>query len=141
MLGSTPEKVELVEEASGEKKFPTLKVTIRKGTEIHEVEANAIMFAVGRQPNVKGLGLEEAGVQYDEAKGVKVSKTLKTSNSSIYAAGDCCSEYQFTHNSDVQARTVIYNSLLMSSQSIEDIALPWSTFTDPEIATVGMTEA
>ena len=70
-----------------------------------------------------------------------MSKTLKTTNDKIYAAGDCCSELQFTHNSDVQARTVIYNSLLFQSQNINDVALPWSTFTDPEIATVGKTEA
>ena len=70
-----------------------------------------------------------------------MSKTLRTTNDKVYAAGDCCSQYQFTHNSDVQARTVIYNSLLFKSLSVDDIHLPWSTYTDPEIATVGKTEA
>ena len=58
----------------------------------------------------------------------------------VYAAGDCCTKLQFTHHSDVMARTVIYNALLLKSLDINKVALPWSTFTDPEIATVGKTE-
>ena len=58
----------------------------------------------------------------------------------MYAAGDCCSTKQFTHNSDIQARTVLYNALLFSSIDATKIQLPWCTYTDPEIATVGSTE-
>ena len=69
-----------------------------------------------------------------------MNNQLRTTNKNVYAAGDCCTKLQFTHHSDVMARTVIYNALLMKSLDINKVALPWSTFTDPEIATVGKTE-
>lgn len=99
-----------------------------------------VLCATGRSPNVSGLGLEEAGVEFCTRKGIHVNKYLQTANKKIYAAGDCCSEKKFTHNSDAQARTVIYNSLLMSSIDINSVAIPWATYTDPEIAHVGKTE-
>lgn len=98
------------------------------------------MLGVGRVPNVQNLGLEEAGVAYSIEDGVQVNNNLRTTNSNIYAAGDCCTKLQFTHHSDVMARTVVYNALLLKSIDINKVALPWSTFTDPEIATVGKTE-
>lgn len=99
-----------------------------------------MLFAIGRVPNVEGLGLEEAGIAFDVNDGVTVNNQLRTTNKNVYAAGDCCTKLQFTHHSDVMARTVIYNALLMKSIDIHAVALPWSTFTDPEIATVGKTE-
>lgn len=99
-----------------------------------------VLFATGRSPNVHGLGLEEAGVEFSDRKGIHVNKYLQTANKKIYAAGDCCSDKKFTHNSDAQARTVLYNAILMSSIDINSVAIPWTTYTDPEIAQVGLTE-
>ena len=104
---------------------------------------DAILVAVGRRPNVEGLGLEQAGVVYED-KGVQVNDFLQTSNRRIYAAGDICSAYKFTHAADAMARIVVRNALLfdrlffgrgrMSRQVI-----PWCTYTEPEIAHVGLT--
>ena len=69
-----------------------------------------ILVAVGRRPNVEGLNLEAAGVNYD-GKGVTVDDTLRTSNPRIYAAGDVCSKFQFTHAADAMARICIQNAL------------------------------
>lgn len=99
-----------------------------------------MLIAIGRQPNVEGLDLEKANVAYSEADGIQVNKYLRTTNKNIYAAGDCATKLQFTHHSDVMARAVVYNAILMKKTDITKTALPWSTFTDPEIATVGKTE-
>lgn len=119
---------------------PKIKVTILRAGETIEVIVNAVLLAVGRQPNVLGLDLEKANVAYSEADGVQVNNQLRTTNANIYAAGDCATKLQFTHHSDVMARTVVYNAILMKSIDISKVALPWCTFTDPEIATVGKTE-
>ena len=105
-----------------------------------EMVVEGVLVAIGRVPNVENLGLEQAGVAYTVEDGVQVNNNLRTTNANIYAAGDCCTKLQFTHHSDVMARTVVFNSLLMKSVDINKTALPWSTFTDPEIATVGKTE-
>ena len=84
--------------------------------------------------------MEAAGIDFSIADGVSVNNQLRTTNKNVYAAGDCCTKLQFTHHSDVMARTVIYNAMLFKSIDINKVPLPWSTFTDPEIATVGKTE-
>ena len=108
--------------------------------ETEELVVQAVIFAIGRVPNVENLGLEAAGIAFNTNDGIQVNNQLRTTNKNVYAAGDCCTKLQFTHHSDVMARTVIYNALLMKSLDINKVALPWSTFTDPEIATVGKTE-
>lgn len=110
----------------------------RDGAQV-EVVADAILVGVGRTPNVEGLGLGAAGVAYDRS-GVTVSDTLQTSNPDIYAAGDICSPYKFTHTADAQARTLIANALFMGRQKTSALTIPWCTYTDPEIAHVGMYE-
>jgi len=104
------------------------------------VDVDALLVAVGRAPNVEGLGLEQAGVVYDARKGVQVSDQLQTSNPRIYAAGDVCSRYQFTHAADFLARTVIANALFPGHQKASALTIPWCTYTDPQIAHVGVTE-
>ena len=99
-----------------------------------------ILAAVGRLPNVDGLGLEKAGVAFDRRRGVVVDDRLRTSNRNVYAAGDVCSAYQFTHAADAMARIVIANSLFRARQKAADLIIPWCTYTDPEIAHVGMFE-
>jgi pyruvate/2-oxoglutarate dehydrogenase complex dihydrolipoamide dehydrogenase (E3) component len=104
------------------------------------LEVDEILVGVGRVPNVEGLGLEAAGVNYDARKGVAVDDHLRTSNSRIYAAGDICSPYQFTHTADAAARIVIQNALFWGSKKFSSLTIPWCTYTDPEIAHVGLYE-
>jgi pyruvate/2-oxoglutarate dehydrogenase complex dihydrolipoamide dehydrogenase (E3) component len=98
---------------------------------------------VGRAPNVENLNLEAAGVEFDQ-QGVKVNDHLQTTNSDIFAAGDICSKYQFTHTADFQARIVIQNALFavgpFGKKKASDLVIPWATYTSPEIAHVGLYE-
>ena len=103
------------------------------------VAVDEILVGVGRAPNVEGLGLEEGGIAYGK-EGVTVSDTLQTSNPRVYAAGDICSPYRFTHTADAQARILIVNALFMGRQKTSALSIPWCTYTDPEIAHVGMYE-
>ncbi len=115
-------------------------VKLECGGQARELVVDEILVGVGRAPNVSGLGLEEAGVGYDERAGVGVDDTLRTTNSDIYAAGDVCSRYKFTHTADFLARIVIQNALFMGRKKASALTIPWCTFTDPEIAHVGLYE-
>jgi pyruvate/2-oxoglutarate dehydrogenase complex dihydrolipoamide dehydrogenase (E3) component len=108
--------------------------------EQQSVTVDEILVAVGRTPNVKGLGLDQAGVDYDERTGVTVDDMLRTSNGNIYAAGDICSPYKFTHAADAMARIVIQNALFLGRAKLSALTIPWCTYTDPELAQVGLTE-
>ena len=112
---------------------------LERSGENFEVVADDILLGVGRAPNIEGLDLEKGGVFYDQA-GVRVSDTLQTSNPNVYAAGDICSPYKFTHAADVMARILIANALFMGRQKTSTLTMPWCTYTDPEIAHVGMYE-
>jgi pyruvate/2-oxoglutarate dehydrogenase complex dihydrolipoamide dehydrogenase (E3) component len=105
-----------------------------------EVRADAILVGVGRAPNVQGLGLEAAGVAYDEKEGVKVNDRLQTTNRRIFAAGDICSRFKFTHAADAMARVVIQNALFFGRAKASALVIPWCTYTDPEVAHVGLYE-
>lgn len=104
-----------------------------------EVTVDQILVGVGRAPNTEGLALQTAGVEFDRS-GVKVNDRLQTTNAHIYAAGDICSAYKFTHMADAQARILLANALFKGRQKVSDLILPWCTYTDPEIAHVGMYE-
>ncbi len=106
-----------------------------------ELSVDAILVGVGRAPNVEGLGLEQAGVRYDERNGVAVDDHLRTSNPRIYAAGDICSRFKFTHAADAAARIVIRNALFFGRARASALTMPWCTYTDPEIAHVGLYES
>jgi pyruvate/2-oxoglutarate dehydrogenase complex dihydrolipoamide dehydrogenase (E3) component len=101
------------------------------------VEVDEILVGVGRSPNVEGLDLEAAGVRYS-ARGVEVDDRLRTSNPRVYAAGDICSRYQFTHAADALARIAIQNALFFGRAKASALVMPWCTYTDPEIAHVGL---
>ncbi|MBU5614126.1 mercuric reductase [Geomonas azotofigens] len=105
-----------------------------------EVEVDTILVGAGRAPNVEGLGLEEAGITYDR-NGVTVSDTLQTANPRVYAAGDICSRLRFTHTADAQARILIANALFKGRRKNSALTIPWCTYTDPEVAHVGMSPA
>ncbi|MBJ6802126.1 mercuric reductase [Geomonas sp. Red259] len=102
-----------------------------------EVEVETILVGAGRAPNLEGLGLEQAGIAYDR-NGVTVSDTLQTANPRVYAAGDVCSRLRFTHTADAQARILIANALFKGRRKNSSFTVPWCTYTDPEIAHVGM---
>ncbi|MBI4027747.1 MAG: mercuric reductase [Verrucomicrobia bacterium] len=98
-----------------------------------------ILVAAGRSPNIEGLNLETAGVQFDR-HGVHVNDFLQTTNSRIYAAGDICLKHKFTHVADAAARIVIQNALFRGRKRASALVVPWCTYTDPEIAHVGFSE-
>jgi pyruvate/2-oxoglutarate dehydrogenase complex dihydrolipoamide dehydrogenase (E3) component len=116
-------------------------VRIEAGGAQSELAVDEILVAVGRKPAVEGLGLDNAGVEYDAAMGIKVDDFLRTTNPRIYAAGDCASALKFTHLSEAHARILLRNTLFMGRQRVSGLAIPWCTYTDPEIAHVGLSEA
>ena len=105
-----------------------------------ELPADSILVGAGRVPNLEGLGLTAAGIAYGP-DGVGVNDLLQTSNPRVYAAGDVCSAYKFTHTADAQARILIANALFRGRRKNSALTVPWCTYTDPEIAHVGMYEA
>ncbi len=109
-----------------------------------EVEADTILIAAGRVPNVEGLGLDRAGVSCTP-RGITVNAYLQASRRNIYAAGDVCGGHQFTHFAEYQARVVVRNILLapllgLGRARADDRVVPWTTFTEPEVARVGLNE-
>ena len=115
-------------------------ITVEKEGQMLDVAVDEILVGIGRIPNVEGLNLEAAGVVYDSASGVKVNELLQTSNHRVYAAGDICFPYKFTHTADALARILIANALFMGRQKSSALVVPWCTYTDPEVAHVGMYE-
>jgi len=106
------------------------------------VTADAILVAAGRTPNLRALNLEAAGVVYDE-QGVKVNAYLQTSQPQIFAAGDVTNRLKFTHTADFTARIVVRNILMpfqLLRQKADWSVVPWCTYTDPEVAHVGLSE-
>lgn len=104
------------------------------------IVVDEILVAAGRQPNTHGLGLEAVGVALDE-RGVKIDRACRTSVSSVWAIGDVAGPYQFTHWANYQARVLLRNALFPGSSSFKVDAVPWTTFTQPEVARVGLSEA
>jgi pyruvate/2-oxoglutarate dehydrogenase complex dihydrolipoamide dehydrogenase (E3) component len=109
-------------------------------TDREEARGDLLLVASGRRPTVEGLDLEKAGVAYSE-KGIPVDDQLRTNLKNIYAAGDVLGGYQFTHFAGWQAFQAVRNALLPGSNSGFTDLVPWTTFTDPEVAHVGPTEA
>jgi pyruvate/2-oxoglutarate dehydrogenase complex dihydrolipoamide dehydrogenase (E3) component len=105
--------------------------------EHYELTVDEILVGAGRAPNVEGLGLEAAGVEFDKS-GARVNDFLQTTNRHIYAAGDVCFRYQFTHTADALARIVIQNALFFGRKRASTLTIPWCTYTDPEVAHVGI---
>jgi pyruvate/2-oxoglutarate dehydrogenase complex dihydrolipoamide dehydrogenase (E3) component len=112
---------------------------IHVGLDEAEVVGDALLLSVGRQPNVSALELEKAGVAYT-AKGIQVDRYLHTTQQHIYAAGDCVGGYQFTHYAAWQGFMAVRNAFLPGATRGVLDRVPWATFTDPEVAHVGLTE-
>jgi pyruvate/2-oxoglutarate dehydrogenase complex dihydrolipoamide dehydrogenase (E3) component len=109
------------------------------GIETGTVAGDAILVAAGRAPNIEDLHLEAAGITATK-QGVRVNNRLQTSNPRVYASGDVCSEYKFTHAADAMSRIVIQNALFYGRRKVSDLVIPWVTYTDPEVAHVGASE-
>jgi pyruvate/2-oxoglutarate dehydrogenase complex dihydrolipoamide dehydrogenase (E3) component len=113
-------------------------IAIEAGGSRGELEADEILVAAGRVPNVEALDLEKAGVAFDPRQGVQVNDLLQTSNAHIYAAGDVCTSLRFTHAADAMARIVIANSLFPARQRMSALLIPSCMYTEPEVAHVGL---
>ena len=132
--------------------LPRTQVTrvYRQGAEIYVIAerdgmesmhvCDELLVAIGRAPNVEGMGLAKANVAFT-AKGVTVDDRLRTTNKWVYAVGDVCSSKQFTHAADFQARMVIQNALFFGRAKASNLITPWATYTSPELAQVGHTAA
>ncbi len=124
---------------------PTGKeIFFESGGREQSVIVDEILAGAGRAPNVQSLNLEAVGVEYDSRQGVVVNDNLQTTNPNIYAAGDICMNWKFTHAADAAARIVLKNTLFspfgIGKYKLSDLVMPWVTFTDPEIAHVGLYE-
>jgi pyruvate/2-oxoglutarate dehydrogenase complex dihydrolipoamide dehydrogenase (E3) component len=110
------------------------------GDRQREIAVDALLVGAGRVPNMEGLNLDAVGVRHDSKEGVWVNDRLRTSNRNIYAAGDICSRFKFTHAADAMARIVIQNALFKGRARASALTVPWCTYTDPEVAHVGLYE-
>ena len=118
----------------GERKF----VDLLSAGHLSTVEVDAILTGIGREPCVQGLDLDAAGVACDASGGVQVDDFLRTSNPRIYAAGDVCLEHKFTDTAGASARIALRNALFPGRKRMSALTIPWCTYTDPEIAHVGL---
>ncbi len=117
-----------------------VRVYVEKDGEQNAIDGSHLLIAAGRQVNVDGLELEKAGIVYDR-RGIQVDARLRTNHKHIYAAGDVAGGPQFTHVAGYHAGIIIRNMIFKTPAKIDYKALPWVTYTDPELANVGMTES
>ena len=113
-------------------------VVVEQDGKEREIVGDQLLIGIGRTPNVDGLGLEKVGVEFDNRAGVTVNDNLRTTNKNIYAAGDVCSHFKFTHSADFMARIVIQNTLFKGRGKASALTIPWATYTSPELAHVGL---
>lgn len=132
-------KFKRVESSNGQGPVTIILEGDEDGDELR-FEFDALLMATGRKPSVNGIGLENAGVDFDQRLGVKVNEKLQTANPNIYAVGDVATPYQFTHMADFMARLVIRNALFYGRDKVSSLLIPWATYTDPEVAHVGLYE-
>lgn len=128
-------KIEKVESVDGEK-----RIHLEHKGKKQVMAFDEVLVGVGRAPNVDGLGLESAGVEFDKRLGIKVDDTLRTSHPRIYAIGDVAMKYKFTHMAGATARLVLQNALFKGRKKHTRLIVPWCTYTQPEIAHVGLYE-
>ena len=127
------QELQLNQEPSG------IRIRVNSHGRSHDVTVDQLLVATGRAPNVEGLNLEGIGVAFDR-RGVQVNDRLQTTRSHIFACGDVCSRFQFTHAADFMARIVIQNALFSGRAKASSLIIPWCTYTSPELAHVGLEE-
>jgi pyruvate/2-oxoglutarate dehydrogenase complex dihydrolipoamide dehydrogenase (E3) component len=109
-----------------------------EGGSENALDVDEILVGAGRAPNVLGLGLEDVGIEFDEHKGVRVDDFLRTTVPGILAVGDVCMGWKFTHAADAAAKIAVQNALFFGRRRLSALVMPWCTYTDPEIAHVGL---
>ncbi|HUP21276.1 MAG TPA: FAD-dependent oxidoreductase, partial [Gemmatimonadota bacterium] len=114
------------------------RLTLEGGADPRDLEVDAILVSVGRVPAVADLDPAMAGVRLDGRGAPRIDDRLRTTNRRIYAAGDAAGGLQFTHVADAHARIVIRNALFPGSAKASALTIPWCTYTDPEVARVGL---
>ena len=115
------------------------EVVIKRGEEVINVRGEIILVTMGREANLNVLGLKDLDLEFDRA-GVKVDNRLRTNQKHIFAAGDVTGEYQFTHAAGYEGSIVITNAIFHLPRKVDYTFLPWCTYTDPELASIGMNE-
>jgi pyruvate/2-oxoglutarate dehydrogenase complex dihydrolipoamide dehydrogenase (E3) component len=141
----TAEGVRIIDQARVERLDPLgaatggVHVTFNREGRSYSVDGSHLLFTTGRKPNLEGLNLEAANIKYD-AKGITVNSGLKTSNGHVYAIGDVTGQDQFTHMASHHAQLVVKNALFRLPVKVRRETIPWVTFTDPELAHVGLGE-
>jgi len=130
-------RIQDVRAEAGEKR---IRIALAGG-HARELAVDEILVGVGRAPNVEGLGLDRVGVAFG-SEGVQVDDALRTTNPRIFAAGDVCMRWKFTHAADAAAKIVVRNALFpfLPRQKLSKLVMPWCTYTDPEVAHVGLYE-
>ncbi len=129
-LNTTVSKISL----HGKEKL--VELSNQNNTEV--VAVDEILTGVGRTRNVEGLGLENANIHFNLKNGIMVNDFLQTTNPRVFAAGDVCSDFMYTHAASAAARIVIQNALFRKHKRISKLVIPWCTYTDPEVAHVGV---
>jgi dihydrolipoamide dehydrogenase len=132
ILNSSVERVSL----SGSEKI----VHYKNDGDEDSLTVDEILVSVGRSPNVEGMDLDKVDVDFDQKVGIQVNEYLQTTTPHIYAVGDVCMKYKFTHAADAAARVVIRNTLFPGNSKMDGLVIPWCTYTDPEVAHVGFSE-
>jgi pyruvate/2-oxoglutarate dehydrogenase complex dihydrolipoamide dehydrogenase (E3) component len=120
--------------------FPTIGVAVDVDGAETRLECEMLLVATGRKPNVEHCGLDKAGVVFDVRDGVQVDDYLRTTNPDVYAVGDVCTRYQFTHVAGTMAGMVVDNALFRGRHAFSKLVVPWATYTEPEVAHVGLYE-
>jgi pyruvate/2-oxoglutarate dehydrogenase complex dihydrolipoamide dehydrogenase (E3) component len=115
------------------------EVMIKTGDMTESLCAEAVLVAAGRAANLKGLGLEGIGVEFD-GRGLKLDERLRTTQKHIYGAGDVTGGYQFTHAAGYEGGVVVTNAVFHLPRKVDYTYMPWCTYTDPELASIGMNE-
>jgi pyruvate/2-oxoglutarate dehydrogenase complex dihydrolipoamide dehydrogenase (E3) component len=132
-------RFELGTKAVGVEKTPAgVRLNTEQNGETGSLEAANLMVAIGRAPNVKGMGLEDIGVNID--KGVEVNQHLQSSVKTIYACGDVAGPYLLSHMANFQGKLAAMNAILPINRAVDYRHVAWVTFTDPEFARAGLTE-
>lgn len=114
-------------------------VEYKSGDSVNSIEVDQILLATGRRPNINGLNLDAAGIEYTK-RGITVNEKCRTNKRHIYAIGDIAGRYQFTHMSEHMAKVAVTNMLLKFPMKMDMKHVPWVTYTDPELGHVGATQ-
>ncbi|MDP2298403.1 MAG: FAD-dependent oxidoreductase [Pseudolabrys sp.] len=134
-------KVTSVAHGAGKDGAGTVTLTLEDSGAESEIGGTHLLVAAGRKPTVDGLGLDAAGIKFEKS-GIVVDKKLKTSNRRVFAIGDCAAgQLQFTHVANYHAGLVIRNALFRLPVKVNNDVIPWVTYTEPELAQTGLSEA